>query len=205
MAGKISEVQSMPFHQLIGAPLLALIQGQAQAAQATAEFIERVGLQSKEGSAAEQIRMLSFGYQKPDAEGNMRSFRVEIPLLSLVPIPAIQIKESELDFYVKVNDFKILKSATSLSSEKANGEDWLAQEQAEFRTSIASGPGSGATSNTSMLMRVTMRVEQAAIPPGVTELFRRFEQSIRSIEDTPSPQVEETEEPSEEASPSPQE
>ena len=47
MARQISELQSLPFHQIIGAPLLALVQGQAQAAQATAEFIDRIGFKKK--------------------------------------------------------------------------------------------------------------------------------------------------------------
>ena len=190
MVSKISETHSMPLHQLIGAPLLAMVQGQAQAAQATAEFIERIGLEWNEDGTANRLRMVSFGYEKPDSDGNMRKFKIEIPLLSLVPIPAIQIKNGELDFSIKINDIKTTSSKTTLSTEHEGAEDndWLTKEQAEFRASIADNKSPESQSGSSLQMRVKIQVEQAEMSVGITELSRLFQQSIKSSEE-PSPEI----------------
>ena len=37
------ELYSLPFYQILGAPLIALVQADAQAAQISSEFIETIG------------------------------------------------------------------------------------------------------------------------------------------------------------------
>jgi len=189
MARQISEIQSLPFHQILGAPLLAIVQGQAQASQATAEFVERVGFVPK-GTGSEEdssgddmgeMRMLSFSFQKPDSDGNLQSFRVEVPILSLVPIPAIQVKDAELEFNVKVTDIQTFDSKTALTSRDADAGDWLSQGRVEFRAAMGQMESSSSKQrSTELQMKVKMRVEQADITVGQSYLFRLMDQVINS-------------------------
>ncbi len=180
MASKISEAKSLPFHQLIGAPLIALIQGQTQAAQATAEFIERIGMQQTEGGSS-VLRTLSFGYSKPDETGEMRNYKLQIPLLALVPIPALQIKDSQIDFAVKINDMQMSSVQTPLSTDDDDPGGWLAKDQLQFRTSFAEKSSSQTNSNVQMNMKIS--IEQAQTPVGVSELLRLFERAVTDQED----------------------
>lgn len=184
MARQISEMQSLPFHQIIGAPLLAIVQGQAQSAQVTAEFIEKIGFHIPEGADTDdlgRLRMMSFAYQKPDTEGNLQNFKVELPLLSMVPIPAIQVKDADLEFNIKVTDIQKIDARTVMSSPDATVEDWLSQGRVEFRAAMGKlDAATTASSNVDLQMKVKMRVEQADITAGMAFLFRLMDQSISS-------------------------
>ena len=184
MARQISELQSLPFHQIIGAPLLALVQGQAQAAQATAEYIERVGFVNEGNHVSGEfgdLRMVTFSYQKPDTEGNLQNYTTKIPLLSLVPIPAIEIKEADLEFYIKVTDIQREDSKVSLSVEGAEAGNWLSSERVEFRAAMGKIESNASQErNVDLQMEVKIRVQQADIPTGLAHIFRMMDQSINS-------------------------
>ncbi|MDH4240403.1 MAG: DUF2589 domain-containing protein [Phycisphaerae bacterium] len=184
MARQISEFQSLPLHQILGSPLLAMVQGQAQAAQATAEFIERIGFKRSATDTGDQLgelRMVTFTYQKPDEAGGMQTYKIEIPLLSLVPIPGIQIKEGELEFNIKVTDIQTSTTTTALSSPDAEAGDWLSQGRIEFRAAMGKLEStSSERQSTELQMKVRMTVEQADIPAGMSHLFRLMDQSINS-------------------------
>ncbi|MEQ8243960.1 DUF2589 domain-containing protein [Fulvivirga sp.] len=184
MARQLSELQSLPFHQIIGAPLTAIVEGQAQAAQATAEFIERIGFaQPTEGQTGEigKLRMISFSYSKPDVNGEMKEYRLEIPLLSMVPIPSIEVKEAELEFNIKVADVQKVQRQTQLADSNAEVGNWAAKEGIELRTTMGKMSGSESR-NVDIQMNVKMKLQQADIPEGVQHLFRVMDQTINSEE-----------------------
>lgn len=184
MARQLSELQSLPFHQIIGAPLTAIVEGQAQAAQATAEFIERVGFsqQGEEGSGEiGKLKMVSFSYNKPDVNGELKEYKLEIPLLSMVPIPSIEVKEAELEFNIKVADVQTIQGQTQLADSNAVAGDWMSKERIELRTTM----GKMQTSehrNVDVQMNVKLKLQQADLPEGVQHLFRIMDQTINSEE-----------------------
>ena len=191
MARQISEIYSLPFHQLIGAPVLALVQAQAQASQATAEFIERIGFHGYEGDDKEtgnlnpgelgRMRMVTFKYQKQDVDGVNTTFNAEVPLLSLVPIPAVEIKEADFELNVKVTDIQVGNTATTLAAKNPDEGDWLSPKRVEFRTSMGRMESVSSSSRSSEFqMKVKMRVEQADIPAGMSRLFNIMDQSMSS-------------------------
>lgn len=228
MARKISEIQSLPFYQIIGAPLLALVQGQAQAAQATAEFIEQVGFgkprqetgsdvesttsgsgdeagstvesqsndsnDSEESSELGKLRMARFTYRKPGDMGELVEYQAEVPILSLVPIPSIEIKEADLEFFIKVTDIQTETIKTAVSGQDTELAEWLAQGRVGFRAAMGKMETTTAGERrTDLQMRVHMKVGQSDIPVGMEHLFRFMDQSIsggpvpESIEPTETP------------------
>lgn len=182
MARQISELHSLPFHQIIGAPLLALVQGQTQAVQSTIEFIERVGFVADADAAEDQLgrlRMVQFSYQKPDDFGEPVDYTVSLPMLSLVQIPGIQIKEAELEFFVKINDVQRTNTVTRASAADADAGDWLAKDRVEFRAAMGSmESGSSDQRRTEIQMKVNIKVEQAEVPAGLSRLFGLMEQAV---------------------------
>ncbi|MDH5366705.1 MAG: DUF2589 domain-containing protein [Cyclobacteriaceae bacterium] len=184
MARQISELHSLPFQKIIGAPLLALVQGQAQAAQATAEFIEKIGFESAETAGQGDLgglRMVTFSYQKPDDQGNLQSYIVEVPLLSLIPIPSIEIKNAEMEFNIKITDIQTETTSLALSSSDAEEGNWLSNERVEFRAAMGKMQSntSGQT-ETDIQMKVKINAQQADIPTGLAHIFRLMDQSINS-------------------------
>jgi hypothetical protein len=91
--------------QLIGAPIHALVDAEAQSAMATARFIRNVGFKPPEdGDLGDlgDLQMARFKSTRRGEDGEEEDFEVQIPLLTLLPIPALQIQDAELEYYVKV-------------------------------------------------------------------------------------------------------
>ena len=142
MAERIVSNRSFSLYQLIGAPLMAMVQGQAQAAQATAEFIERIGFVANDDSTR-RLRMIAFHYTRRGSDGKPHPWRLEVPLLSLVPIPAIQIREGHIEFAVRISDVGTSPSRMSLSESSRGERNWLGPGRAELRGMVATLPTNG--------------------------------------------------------------
>ncbi|MEQ9062780.1 MAG: DUF2589 domain-containing protein [Vicingaceae bacterium] len=181
MARQISELQSIPFYQIIGAPLLAVVQGQTQAAQATAEFIQRVGFEEQEKiDGIGNMRMVVFSYQKPGADGILQTFTAEVPLLSLIPIPSIQVKNADFEFNIKVTDIQNSDTKSVLVTKDAEVGDWLSKGRTEFRATMGKMSASSAEQTVDLQMKVSIKAEQADVTAGMAHLFRVFDQAISS-------------------------
>lgn len=197
----MAEPAALSFYQLIGAPLYALIEAESYAADATAQFIERVGFEhiSTEGDADKppedlgKLRTISFQQERRDASGAASSYKVEVPLLSVLPIPALQIREAELEFFVKIVDMLTESQQADRApsgAEEDRPEETKPQEKlvrtpprVDLKTMLGRGqPGAPVASKSAfdMQVRVKIKVEQADVPAGMARLFNLMEQSISS-------------------------
>lgn len=184
MAERIVGNRSFSLYQLIGAPLMAMVQGQAQAAQATAEFVDRIGFMPEDADGgARRLRMIAFHYTRPDMEGTLRRWRLDVPLLSLVPIPAIQISEGQIEFAVKISDVGSVDSRMSLSESSRGQRDWLGPGRAELRGTVAPLAPNGRSEASRVQMVVKMKVEQAPASEGIVEIARVFKRAMDERED----------------------
>lgn len=106
MANEITGIRSLALGELLGATMVAVVQADALAARATLEFVETVGFGPEgtgDGDRAESLRMASFRYRKQDETGQVAEFVAEVPILSLVSIPALQVKEAKFSFLAKID------------------------------------------------------------------------------------------------------
>src|SRR5262249_42870009 len=130
MANGVKDPRSLMLFEILGAPLIALVQAQTQAARATVEFIEKIGFAhdpSKEPSSELDIgdlRMDEFGYTKTDENGSPAQFTARVPVLSLVPIPGIQVKSAKISLTAKIVDV-VEESSESAQSRSADRPSWL--------------------------------------------------------------------------------
>jgi hypothetical protein len=90
---------------LLGAPLRAVLQAQAQAELTTLEFLEEVGL-----GGERRVETLDFELVQPvpdprhPGQVTPTPTRVSVPLLSILHTPVTQIAEATLGFAVEVTD-----------------------------------------------------------------------------------------------------
>jgi len=125
--------------------------------------------------------MVTFSYQKPDDQGNLQSYIVEVPLLSLIPIPSIEIKDAEMEFNIKITDIQTENTSLALSSSDAEAGSWLSTERVEFRAAMGKmQSGSSGQTETDIQMKVKIKAQQADIPAGLAHIFRLMDQSINS-------------------------
>jgi len=197
------QTAALSLYQLLGAPLYALIEAETYAAEATARFIERVGFEvtgrtAEDGSPSRdlgQLRTLSFQQERRDTQGRATSYKVEVPLLSILPIPAMQIREAELEFFVKIVDMVQARQTRKTSGREAHPEaepDEAAPAERgsitdsgriDFKTTMGRGRlggEEGSRSGLDMQVLIKIKVEQADTPAGLSRLFNLMEQSISS-------------------------
>ena len=147
MPDGVNEIRALPLFQILGGPLVALVQAEAQAAKTTAEFVETVGFiaDPKERMAGRlgTLRMVAFGYQKADEDGKLVEFQVQVPALALFTIPSLSIKNATVDLATKVSDVYQEPYPTSSlpipSPKERLGKGWLYPQRTEMRGTVASG------------------------------------------------------------------
>ena len=90
----MSALQALPFGTIIGGPLQACVEAQTNAAQATWKFIRDVGLTEGE-NGEKKATYVSFVYRK-----NGRDATLNVPLLTIVPIPYLAIRDIDIAFFL---------------------------------------------------------------------------------------------------------
>lgn len=103
-------LQAIPFGSIIGGPLKACIEAQAMAAQTSWQFIQEVGLNTNPETGEKEAVNVSFQFMQ-----NGRMAQLNVPLLTIVPIPYIAIHNIDINF--KAN---ILASPSSVSEQTSS-------------------------------------------------------------------------------------
>lgn len=93
--------------EILGGPMIAMVQGEALAAQTTAQFIREVGFEKTNEPEDNfgALKMITFTYQKQADDNKPETFEIKIPLLSLVPIPSLQIKNATVELALQLTGF----------------------------------------------------------------------------------------------------
>ena len=180
-------LQSLPFGTLIGSPLTACIDAQAKAAQSSWEFIRDVGLTDSEDGGKKAI-YVSFEYRKDG-----RSATLCLPLLTIVPIPYLAIREIDIAFKARIS----AAASTSKSVHKSFGFEagmkakagvnyLIASASVELSTSISSKKDSTATRDSKYSVEYTMDVNVKAgqddMPAGMAKVLEVLSNSIDSTD-----------------------
>ena len=115
-------LQSIPFGNLIGAPLEACVNAQAQAARTTYEYISEVGFDVKSEYEWE-ARTVSFTFMM---EGVMK--QITVPLLTILPLPSLQIDTVDISFTADVS----VNSEGKMMAKVSNATDSEAVKQSSL-------------------------------------------------------------------------
>jgi hypothetical protein len=106
-----SALQAIPFGSIIGGPLNACIEAQAQAALTSWKFIDAVGLMTDKKTGEKKTVNVSFQFMQ-----NGRMAQINVPLLTIVPIPYIAIQSVDIAFKANISASSSSTSETSSSS-----------------------------------------------------------------------------------------
>jgi len=180
-------LQSIPFGSIIGAPLSACIEAQAKAAKTSWEFIKEVGLTEKQDGGKEAI-YVNFEFRK-----NGRSTTLSVPLLTIVPIPYLAIKDIDISFKANISAAASTSTTTSKSLEmgasmkaKAGFNLGIVSGSMEMSASISSKKDSTATRDSKYSVEYTMDVNVKAgqddMPAGMAKVLEILNESIDTID-----------------------
>jgi len=176
------------FGEILGGLMGAVIDAQAQAARATIDFIEDVGTieGSVDSDVIHELRNISFNYIKNDENGLPAKYSLELPLLSLVEIPAINIHTAKFSFYYDVTtteDTEIEEKGTNVSpTSSGNGVKLTAMRKwpRVKRPIKVIGRVSKETNTTSHIeknagIKVDVEFEKSSLPVGLDRVLDMLE------------------------------
>ena len=181
-------LQALPFGSIIGAPLQACIEAQAKAAQTTWEFIQAVGLTDTDDGKGKEAIYVNFQFRK-----NGRSTTLSVPLLTIVPIPYLAIRDISIAFKANISASSSTSQTTHSSLEvgasmtaKASYNLGITKGSLEMKASVSSKKDSTSTRDSKYSVEYTMDVSVKAgqddIPAGMSKVLEILNESIDTID-----------------------
>jgi len=152
-----SPLEKIDFGALLTAPLKACVDAQAQAASATADYIENVGFEYDPEENVFKPVTVSFVYRTVEGEK-----KFTIPLITVVPVPYLQIHNVNLSF------------ATELSvTDSGRLEGKVSTNDKNKRTETQ-------TSNFSSDIKVNVNIKASTsdMPMGISQLLKAMQNNI---------------------------
>ena len=217
MAAPGQELASIDFESMLGGPLVAVINAQAQAAMSTINFIKEVGFkkptEQNAGSdtSTEDPIYVTFKYPKevspyqpavpaspgdpaavppipatpgkPELDAVFKMQELQVPILTMLPIPFIRVQEATVDFNAKINSVEYRKTDTNLkinASIEANA-GWLwGSAKLKVSTAFQRSTAEGNTVDRTYSMAVHIKAVQDEMPAGMEKVLGILENAITS-------------------------
>ena len=172
----INAMQAIPFSSMIGGPLNACIGAQAMAARTSWEFIKEVGLNTDEKGQKSAV-MVAFSFNRGG-----RMVQLNVPLLTIVPIPYIAINTIDINFKASISASSSTASESSEHTEaggevnaKAKLNLGLFSLQANLKANYSSKKDSKATAESKYSVESTIDVAvkagQESMPAGMAKVL----------------------------------
>lgn len=178
----------MSLQQLISAPLVATIDADAMSTERYMKHFMSLAFESYnpvDGSTG-ALRLISFNFTDSDASGGAEK-KVSVPLVSLVTLPLLQIKQADFDFDINIIDAVAAAPNEHFSLNRGEVESPRGKERDEglnFRASLAPQSGRGASSSLQANMKIHVSMQQADMPSGLSQFLQLA--SRPHYEDVPS-------------------
>lgn len=159
---------------LLGAPMAAIVQAEAIAARATADFIKEVGF-TKSTDAIDSdfgaIKNISFSYNRQNADGTSQMASITVPLLTIVPIPTLRVSQAiiELDLAITQPEENNSGGSDSKTTRTFSLDKPLRLKALFAKKPSNSTPSTGNSISGNMSVRITM--EQAEPTVGMIQLI----------------------------------
>ncbi len=151
----ISYMKALPFDNIIGAPLMACIKAQQTSAQATWDAIRTMGFENEE-----EVAMVSFLFQ----QGGLTR-KITVPLLTLIPIPYMQIDSVDLKFRADMST----SSDGTITAKYSNTMDSQAARTSKY--------------NVTNEIDINIHATTSGMPAGIAKMLEIFTNSCIDIKD----------------------
>lgn len=172
----INAMQAISFSSMIGGPLNACIEAQAMAARTSWEFIKEVGLNTDEKGQKSAV-MVAFSFNRGG-----RMVQLNVPLLTIVPIPYIAINTIDINFKASISASSSTASETTEHTEaggelgaKAELNLGLFSMEANLKANYSSKKDSKATAESKYSVESTIDVAvkagQESMPAGMAKVL----------------------------------
>lgn len=179
-----SALSALPFGNIIGGPLKACIEAQAMAAKTSWNFIQEVGLNTDPETGEKKTVNVSFQFIKDG-----RVAQLNVPLLTIVPIPYIAIQTIDIAFKANIS---ASSSSSTVENESTATDAGMAgsatlnlglfKVNSDFHANYSSKKDSTATQDSKYSVEYTMDVAvkagQDSMPAGLAKVLELLGNSL---------------------------
>lgn len=168
---------------LIAGPLVATIDADSLSTQRYLDYLLKIAFESYDPTTGQTgaMRMLTFNYKSYDQYG-ARLQTVSIPVLTLVPLPLLQVQEADFDFDLHVLDASSRKRTDAFSFDTGQAEpaaDDASGYDTRLRVTLAA-TGNGSENQTEKRqsrldanLKVHVKMRHADMPGGLSVLLNQ--------------------------------
>ncbi len=203
------ELSTLDFASMLGGPLIAVVNAQAQAAMTTVNFIKEVGFKKPaaiadaENQETEDPIYVTFKYPKevlpytpavpagpnnqppasPAVPAKYETQELTVPILTMIPIPFLRVDETTIDFNAKINAVEYTKTDTNVKVDASLDAraGWLwGSARLKVSASYQKSTEQGSTVDRTYSLQVHIKAVQDEIPAGMEKILSILENSIVS-------------------------
>lgn len=190
----VSELNSLDFSKYIGGPIQAAVDAQNSAAMAQVNFIKEVGIvpattstttptpgetTGNSNNTPESVRMIDFSFDRKNSQGVNETVKLQVPLLTMLSIPALRIDEMTIDFNCKLNSVETHDTSNTLGvTANVNANAW----KVKFNVSASYQYQSSDTEKVQRTysMKIHVRVVNDEMPAGLERMLNILESVIEA-------------------------
>jgi len=177
------EIGSLDFKNIIGGPMNAIVEAQAQSALTTAKFISDVGLTEDENGKV-VVTTVDFVFDQSTGENSTatQTTRLTVPFLTMVPIPYIRVSSFTLAFACKLDSIasRSTETDTQVKASLSVKNSKLSPVQVKAKVSVSTQIKTKQTGTVkkSYSLDINVAAESAAMPAGTARILDILEAAI---------------------------
>jgi hypothetical protein len=178
MAADISaQFTGLPIEDLIVSPIVGMAKGQAKLNDVTWKYINEVAF-TKDENGKNVARSLDVQMQRvmtdpTDGTQSVKTLYSKVPMLPLVPLPALAITSADIAFTMEVKTSEVNKDSSDTSgsfSATASGGFWGMKYSATMSGSVATHKENTRSTDNSAKYEVKVHAEQLPATEGMLKL-----------------------------------
>ena len=177
------QFRGLPIEDLIVSPLIGMAKGQAKLNDVTWKYINEVAFEDAKQKSADGIQRsvsrnidleLNRYVANPDTgQLELKQIHSKIPMLPLVPIPALAITKADINFTMEVKQSSQSKSSTNTKSSidvSASGGFWGQKYSVKVHGEVATARENTRSTDNSAKYEVNVHAEQLPPTEGMLKL-----------------------------------
>jgi hypothetical protein len=178
MAADISaQFTGLPIEDLIVSPIVGMAKGQAKLNDVTWKYINEVAfVTDKDGNTTARsldVQMQRVMTDPTDGSQSVKTLYSKVPMLPLVPLPALAITSADIAFTMEVKTSEVNKDSSDTSgsfSATASGGFWGMKYSATMSGSVATHKENTRSTDNSAKYEVKVHAEQLPPTEGMLKL-----------------------------------
>ena len=162
---------AIPYSEVIGSPLSAMIEAQEKASNAMARFIMSVGFSEKDG--VKHATSVDFQHSVKRSDGSEEIETITMPLITVIPVPNMQIIDGKISLDVEISSSAEFKENIEAGGELEGQVGW-GPFSVSLKAKASYSKENTRKTDTRAKQHIELNVGQCPLPEGFNLIMERF-------------------------------